>query len=192
MKGARRPGVEQVLESLNLSALVALGVAAEEVLTASFLPLATAHVSRCRRLEEREAEEGGAGSGEDRVGVGRGEEEEEEYSANDEWNLPPEEAVERLSAEEFRAGGRWSRETYLPSAAPPSRPGRSPATSTGSGISNSDNSPSSLSAAARQWCRAHGLDPVVVRGNVDLFGALLPAAPLVVKEESDKDRTECI
>ena len=60
-------------ESFDTSALVALGVALEEMLTASLLPLAEQHVRRCRSLES------------------------EDDQAFVEWTLPPEEAVLKLS-----------------------------------------------------------------------------------------------
>lgn len=44
-------------ESLDISALVALGMIAEEMVTALLLPLAACHVQHCRRMEEQEASE---------------------------------------------------------------------------------------------------------------------------------------
>jgi len=59
-------------ESFSTSALVAMGVAVEEMLTASFLPLARQHVERCRKLVDRHA--------------------------IDEWTLPPEESILKLDS----------------------------------------------------------------------------------------------
>lgn len=59
-------------ESFDTSAKVSMGVAIEEMVTASLLPLARDHVKRCRLLGEREA--------------------------FDEWTLPPEEAIFKLNA----------------------------------------------------------------------------------------------
>jgi hypothetical protein len=62
---------QELWECFDTSALVAMGVIFEEMLTATFLPLASWHVNRCRSLE-----------GDD---------------AFQEWTLPPAEAIMKLS-----------------------------------------------------------------------------------------------
>jgi hypothetical protein len=68
------------------SALVSLGICLEEMMTASLLPLACAHVRRCRALEEEEEQQEGTNDD----GAAR----EDVLTA---WTLPPEEAILKLS-----------------------------------------------------------------------------------------------
>lgn len=58
-------------ESLDTSALVALGIIVEEMLTATLIPLAEMHVHRCRHIAEQEA-------------------------SSEAWTLPPTEAIMKL------------------------------------------------------------------------------------------------
>jgi hypothetical protein len=60
-------------ESLDTSALVALGVIVEEMLTASLIPLAEMHVHRCRHIEDHQV-------------------------SSEEWTLAPTEAIMKLMA----------------------------------------------------------------------------------------------
>jgi hypothetical protein len=70
---ARNRITEQCMsESFDTSAKVSMGIAIEEMVTASLLPLARDHVKRCRLLGEKDS--------------------------FDEWTLPPEEAILKLNA----------------------------------------------------------------------------------------------
>jgi len=87
-------------ESFDTSALVAVGMVLEEMLTATFLPLAQLHVQRCRRMEELTPRN--------------------EEAAFQDWTLPPEEALVKIIEDrefEFSATGV----ACLPTAAPPTR-----------------------------------------------------------------------
>lgn len=104
---------------LDISGQVALGMVVEEVLTASFIPLARQHVEKCRQKDD----------------------------AFHEWTLPPEEAIlsSHISAP-------------LPSTTPTEgQPDRELVTN---------------------WCKSRGLDPAFVEDNMDIYGKILPCAPV--------------
>ncbi|GAX14999.1 hypothetical protein FisN_12Lu395 [Fistulifera solaris] len=69
----KEPQKDACWESLDTSALVALGVIVEEMLTASLVPLAEMHVHRCRHIEDQQV-------------------------SSEEWTLPPTEAIMKLMA----------------------------------------------------------------------------------------------
>jgi hypothetical protein len=164
-------------KSLDDSALVALGMVWEEMITASLLPLARQHVARCRRLEHNMAPRSS-----DVVHT----------DPFQEWTLPPEQAIWRLAIEGVTAA--------LPSAHALARGSQhlfdresSVWTSLVNGLGNSEQR---KQQAVDDWCHTHDLDPALVSNNMDIYGVFLPRPPTVLPrkpmltEREREDRSE--
>mmetsp|Transcript_25605 Transcript_25605/g.54425 ORF Transcript_25605/g.54425 Transcript_25605/m.54425 type:complete len:353 (+) Transcript_25605:118-1176(+) len=82
--------------NMDASAYVAVGMAVEEMLTAALMPLAEAHVERCRRLERWKGRDRAAAKEGSRARKRMAEED-----PFDAWTLPPAEAVARLGRDGF-------------------------------------------------------------------------------------------
>ena len=164
----------------DASALVALGVAVEEVLTSALMPLAVAHVQRCRELEHRAARAiGRQGGVRDGVGdfsaanyeAGKGQARASSAAACFEaWTLPVADAVFELAKDKdarTRSGLQGpSMDSFLPSAAPEGFL---------QGLGSSAMAKASLEEAIARWCAAHGLHEGEVRSSV--LGPLIPKCP---------------
>jgi hypothetical protein len=107
------PGIQQTLgKEFETSALVAIGLLLEEMITASLLPLAELHVIRCRELENIEQADLESDEIPDPNAVVQGPICGEKVvkkqmlldpteKAFDEWTLPPEEAMMKLLDQNF-------------------------------------------------------------------------------------------
>ncbi|KAL9187220.1 hypothetical protein ACHAXT_001323 [Thalassiosira profunda] len=93
------------LESMSTSAHVATGMAVEEALTMALMPLAEAHVARCRRLQRGKRTTGSRKEG--RPSTRR--RDDDPFHA---WTLPPAEAIAAL-AREGSAEGRTALTSLL-------------------------------------------------------------------------------
>jgi hypothetical protein len=135
-------------ESFDQSALVAIGIALEEMITTNLLPLAQLHVQRCRQLEAT---------------LGK------EESLFSEWTLPPEEAVEKLVE---KVKSQPEPEVCLATAYPSTRTmlPHAPGTS----LLNQPTAKSRNREALLVWCRALGLDPAFVKSNMEMLSIFLP------------------
>jgi len=101
---------EKVWKSLDTSAMVAIGMALEEMVTMALLPLAAKHVARCRRIEDDEAqrqpeqEDEKSGISDEGNDVPREvirPQDNRKQTAFQDWTLPPEEALLKLFTEEI-------------------------------------------------------------------------------------------
>jgi hypothetical protein len=133
-------------DSYNTSALDAVAVVLEEMITATLLPLAEQHVQRCRKLES-----------------------DSEEAAFVAWTLPPEEALFELMRENGTVNMPTRLSRGLSTALPPQR--AFPSTQS---QDRSKNNSAEEEAIAR-WCRSHNLDRQFVSDNMDVFGLLLPS-----------------
>lgn len=157
-------------ESLDDSALVALGVVWEECLTAMLLPLAQRHVEKCRALEQLQQEKNPTNTTHWK---------DLQPDAFQEWTLPPEEAVVRLTTDQkphTKARGAFDL-GCLPTAHPPTWSTRTP--SVDDVLLSSGSPKARKQAVVEEWCRRHELDPQFVTNNWDLYQALLPVPPRV-------------
>ncbi|GKY96182.1 hypothetical protein MPSEU_000578100 [Mayamaea pseudoterrestris] len=149
-------------ESFDASAIEAVGVVLEDMMTASLLPLATLHVERCRRKEQ-----------------------ESNLPAFEDWTLPPEEAISMLMREGNSSCANSNAQLPgLPTASPPVK------TLVASNTANthvyteqSDDETSRREQAIQTWCDSQQLDRQFVRDNADLFRWFLP--PMNDKNEND-------
>jgi hypothetical protein len=136
-------------ESFDQSALIAIGIALEEMITTNLLPLAQLHVNRCRELEVIPGSE------------------ERLFS---EWTLPPEEAVEKLveNAKSQQAEPEVCLATAYPSTRTmiPHAPGTS--------LLNQPLAERRNKEARLVWCQALGLDPAFVKSNMEMLRIFLP------------------
>jgi hypothetical protein len=135
-------------ESFDQSALVAIGIALEEMITTNLLPLAQLHVQRCRQLEVTDGSE------------------ERLFS---EWTLPPEEAVDKLVE---KAKSQPEPEVCLATAYPSTRT-RIPH-APGTSLLNQPTAKGRNKKALMVWCQASGLDPAFVKSNKEMLGIFLP------------------
>lgn len=164
--------LECILDSFDTSASVAVGMLLEEMITANLLPLAEAHVRRCRQLEEGEA------NLEQRLKT-------EKYyltSIHDnqsfrEWTLPPEEAIFNVVVSSLSSKAiAWDKKKGLgcvPSNCPPSRAGRTTLHDDGSSLESDPRQ-----QAASSFCRRQGLKSRFVRKNMDIYQWLLAMTPI--------------
>jgi hypothetical protein len=157
-----------ILESFDNSAAVAMGVMLEEMITANLLPLAEAHVQRCRYLEEQYNPQ------QQVTALPRN----LENPSFQQWTLPPEEAifntiVSSLSTESNSLEGSLGR---LPSTCPPNRTFLAPQPGDESG---SESDPKQQSAF--HFCQRQGLTSRFVRRNMDIYRWFLASMP----EEGD-------
>jgi len=159
----------RMYHSLDDSALVALGMVWEGMITASLLPLARQHVARCRRLEQQRTEDTASGE------VFKRSEEEDRMDPFQEWTLPPEQAIWRLAQEGVSS--------ELASALPPTRVSNKVFDRESSMkemlVNRLGSTEQHKQQAVDDWCRTRDLDPAFVSNNMDLFGVLLPRAPSV-------------
>lgn len=119
-------------ESFDDSSLVALGMVWEEMLTASLLPFAEEHVQRCRRLGQ-----------------------DDNNAAFDEWTLPPDEAILKLS--------RFAPRTFtggLPTARPLTR--------------TCHNENTSVVEDVKLWCNSHGISLDTAQKAWHIYKLFLP------------------
>jgi SHAQKYF class myb-like DNA-binding protein len=135
-------------ESFDQSALVAIGIALEEMVTTNLLPLAQLHVNRCRQLEAIPGNE------------------EKLFS---EWTLPPEEAVEKLVE---KAKSQQEPGVCLATAYPSTRSiiPHAPGTS----LLNQSTAERRSRDARLVWCRALGMEPAFVKNNMEALSIFLP------------------
>jgi hypothetical protein len=159
-------------KSFDDSALVALGIVWEEMITASLLPLARQHVARCRRLEQNIAPRSSD--------VAR-------LDPFQEWTLPPEQAIWRLAREGVTA--------VLPSAHALARGHVFDRESSvnASLVKCLGNSEPRKQQAVDDWCHTHGLDPPLVKSNMDIYGVFLPHPPTVLPRKpmlTDRERED--
>lgn len=156
----------QLFQTLDDSALVALGMAWEDMVTASLLPLAQRHVAQCRKLEQ-----GAAALSDLRA---------KRSSAFQEWTLPPEQAIWRLAQERNQTERLTS---------------NSPTFAQCSGMSESsvfsavDAFEAQQEKAVDSWCRRRELDPTHVSRNMDLYGVFLPRAPTINTSKAQSTAT---
>lgn len=167
---------KRLYESFHHSAAVAVGILAEEMMTATLLPLAQRHVKRCRQLESKIT---------DVVIHSTSTEADHELArvvqrARDhvfqEWTLPPEEAIVNLlfpvPTTTPATDDPWCREG-LARARPPTKSSVPGALGT-SFLLNMPEPGARERIAFSVWCRSHQLDSKFVQDNMDLFGVLLP------------------
>jgi hypothetical protein len=135
-------------ESFDQSALIAIGIALEEMITTNLLPLAQLHVNRCRQLEAIPGNE------------------EKLFS---EWTLPPEEAVEKLVE---KAKSQQEPEVCLATACPSTRTmiPHAPGTS----LLNQPSAERRNKDALLVWCRALGMESAFVKNNMETLSIFLP------------------
>ena len=185
-KGAAKPdnGRTHLYESMDTSALVALGMVWEDAITASLLPLARQHVARCRRLEQQKPSETASPSPNDMSNRSEGEARMDPFQ---EWTLPPEQAIWRLAQEDASS--------ELSSTLPPTRVSNQcfdRASSVNEMLVNRfGNREQREQQAVDNWCHSRNLDPTFVKNNMDLYGVVLPRAPttpLVSEEDTLQDR----
>jgi hypothetical protein len=173
-------------EVFDDSALVAMGMLFEEAITASMLPLARLHVLRCRELEDlaalrKESDSFGTEFQVDEpesclvVDAVTGQvmpkklntpkRDSNDADALEEWNLPPEEALQKILREQQFSFYNCC----LPTA--------SPATRT---IDNNVDLTDDLSEvpaelALLEWCQTQSLELTFVQQNMDLFQVFVPS-----------------
>lgn len=175
----------RLYHSMDDSALVALGMVWEDMVTALLMPLARQHVARCRRLEQEKIASSGRSSNESQA----------EGSADpfQEWTLPPEQAIWRLAQEGVKS--------ELPSALPPTRISSQyfdrESTVDEFLVNRMGSADQRQQQAVDNWCSTHELQLAFVRSNMDLYGTMLPVAPTVSTKREDtlrerEDRYEAL
>ena len=154
----------KLCKTFGTSALVAIGMFLEEMLTASLLPLAGLHVLRCRELETKSDDYTGNNGSTDMIHPIDGSRitrdvttKDNSDNAFDEWNLPPEEALFKLLQQGLVPSGGISlvqEPTRFAAAAADeaSRPARERC---GESIAN--------------WLNAQQLNHTLVENNSELF-----------------------
>ena len=156
--------------SFGTSALVALGMVLEEMMTANLLPLAERHVRRCRELEKEEEARGEGKAVDNNM--------QKEKRSFQEWTLPPEEAIYNLMVHSNPVADSTG-QGLLPTALPPTR---------FSTISNQGNHSTSNDMflfgqsrddlqAAHRWCKSQKLKNDYVQKNMNMYRWFLPVAP---------------
>lgn len=172
-------------EAMNHSTAVALGILAEEMITATLLPLAEKHVKRCRWLQERQEESARSNRNSNEIKALGSE------AAFHHWTLPPEEAILQIFHTEITdsasTSGKPSQSTpdsfaewtnghgLLPTTRPPTH-----TTVTGAIGTSLLNQPAfgvRDRHAVAIWCNRHQIDPSWVRSNHGIFRLLLPLLP---------------
>jgi hypothetical protein len=157
-----------IFECFDQSALVALGMVLEESITSSLMPLARAHVARCRRLEEEESKN-----------VATTTAARESLTSFREWTLPPAEAVAQLQArggvsDSDRSSCSKGTETVLPSTRSPDRHALPDGAQEFSRLHMPlTEEEEEHQDALDRWCRAHGLEVDFVLSNMDIFASLV-------------------
>ena len=159
----------RLYQSLDDSALVALGMVWEDMITASLMPLARQYVARCRRLEQEREENASSNDVSDKT------EEEARVDLFREWTLPPEQAIWRLAQEGIKS--------KLPSTQPPTRASNQffdTTTPVNDMLMNRlGGTEQRQQQVVDDWCRTHDLDPAFVCNNMDLYGVILPRTPTI-------------
>ncbi|KAL7578297.1 hypothetical protein ACA910_012709 [Epithemia clementina (nom. ined.)] len=129
-----------LVSAFDQSALVALGICLEEMITATLLPLAEAHTQRCKQQQEV--------TGNDWT---------------DQWTLPPEDSILAMSKQPCPRNEKAT----LPTLSPPTLtavPGEKSYS-----IMNLPLEGEVEVAAIRNWAKAHGLSEEFVQDNKDIF-----------------------
>jgi len=88
------------LDRMDASAYVAIGMAVEEVFTSALMPLAEAHVERCRRLERQKDKERGTKSDVTTTETRTPRKGLNSADPFDSWTLPPSKALVQLARDE--------------------------------------------------------------------------------------------
>lgn len=175
---------EEFDESLNRafgdSAMVAIGMLVEEMVTASLLPLAGLHVLRCRELEEASSDEPIAVNRQSSLHPVSGKVVQtlqpskfrKEDNAFQEWTLPPEEALHKLYMD-----GRFQPDDF-PTVLPPTctitpRFRRDKAMRLGTSTSPELE----CLIATNKFVYTHHLSQDLVKDNMDFFGLLMGLDP---------------
>jgi hypothetical protein len=186
---------EEFDESLNhafdASAMVAIGMLVEEMVTASLLPLAGLHVLRCRELEDASSDEPIDQDRQSKIHPISGQVVQtlrpssfrKEDNSFQEWTLPPEEALHKLYMD-----GRFQPDTFPTVTRPTCR--INPRFQPDSSLKHRnrfkrDNfcriRPESMALdsliAANHFIFTHHLNPKLVRDNMDFFGLFLSLDP---------------
>lgn len=175
---------EEFDESLNHafgdSAMVAIGMLVEEMVTASLLPLAGLHVLRCRELEEASSDEPIAASRQASLHPVSGKVVQtlqpskfrKEDNAFQEWTLPPEEALHKLYMD-----GRFQPDDF-PTVLPPTCTIRSRfQRDKGLRLRSSTSLELESLIATNHFVYTHRLSKDLVKDNMDFFGLLLSLDP---------------
>ena len=157
--------IQQMKKKLDASALVSIGMGVEDVMTMALLPLARAHVDRCRRLEKEKHHR--AIYKDNSQPHSRNAPREDPYVA---WTLPPNEAAMELTRDNLVDHNTC----YIPSSKPPTVNHK---TERASALNSAINSKSNQLDDAKDtadafyhWCNMQGLDPITVRNNKQIFG----------------------
>ena len=162
-----------LLQRFDRSALIAIGMFLEEIVTASMLPLSGCHVMRCRDLEARSGDTSYlqdpdfakrqihpiSGQKIDKL-FATEQQAAHADNAYDEWTIPPEEALHKIAQQQRQ---QLLSCCNLPSTLPATRattdPGR----------------PEAEESISSSWCREQQLDPSFVKKNMDLLRLFLPS-----------------
>jgi len=149
--------IETLYNSFDQTALIAFGMLVEEIMTATLLPLAQAHVARCRRLQKEDSESKTVG---DRVP--------RTSPAHAEFILPADEALLNLiySPEADQAA--------MASAAPPSRKRKHPSIEASMLVDHT--------TASQQWIEKQGLS--LLPGYSQVASLFVPELILPPNENS--------
>jgi hypothetical protein len=155
------------------SALVAVGIAVEEMITASLHGLAQLHVLRCQELQARE---------DMRPLISEAAPYSDAESSYEAWTLPPEEAILKLlyrsvpPTNASQSPGSATRCSGLPTTQVATRSIQAGATRGPSLLGVIPPPQSQQSYAVAQWCATHDLSAEVVSANNDLFELLISKA----------------
>ena len=184
LRSLETPSFKSDLERrFDHSALVAIGMFLEEMITASLLPLAGCHVMRCRELEARSGETYLQESDFSRcqihpiTGQNVGKLNSKKQQAGDanvvyeEWTLPPEEALQKVAEEQKQL----LKHCFLPTSLSATR------------TMNDAEKQAVEPSPSTSWCREQQLDTTFVRKNMDVFGLFIPSPP---NEESLPNKDE--
>jgi hypothetical protein len=175
---------EEFDESLNHafgdSAMVAIGMLVEEMVTASLLPLAGLHVLRCRELEEASSDEPITVNRQNSLHPVSGKVVQtlqpsnfrKEDNAFHEWTLPPEEALHKLYMD-----GRFQPNDF-PTVLRPTRTIQ-PRFQMDKGLRRLPSTSLELESlvATNNFVYTHRLSQDLVKDNMDFFGLLLSLDP---------------
>lgn len=172
---------KRLFERCHHSAAVAIGMLAEEMLTATLLPLAAQHVQRCRQLESSSSEmlltDVRSSSSSSISSTEADAERRAREHVFQEWTLPPEEVLANLLLLPVpKSSAIASGHQGLVTARPPTKSSVSGAP--GTSLLNMPAAGARERNAFAVWCHSRHLDPTFVQDNMDLFGLLLQAPPV--------------
>ena len=152
--------LRQLYCEFDQSALVAMGICLEEMITASLLPLAQAHVRRCRSLENEKTDDDGK---------------ETCQVDGSEWTLPPEEAICRLRPQDWEGI-----DTALPTTRPATR--AEPNLAKSSLFRPSPNI--EQQRALTRWRNSQGIDADFFDKNRETYALLIGEATKMTTNQS--------